>query len=182
MDIRIDDIPLEGKQLSFLLNNELLNARIAAARDVEQVSKKVVSLPTYEFSGDTKVELEITLKGSIVCLLGSVSGEFSTPCARCGEKVAQKLEVPVDMHLKLRKEDSFEDEDVGYGYYDGETVHCSEVSEEFLVISLPIIVRCDEQSICHKENSNKKWVFGESEDDADVGDERFKILRSLKLH
>ena len=91
--------------------------------------------------------------------------------------------MPISMHLKLRKDDANdEDEDVNFGFHNGQSVHLVEVTEELLVLALPMIVRCPEDTACHKLNANKNWIFGDDEADLGQGDERFKLLRSLKIH
>jgi uncharacterized metal-binding protein YceD (DUF177 family) len=182
MIIRLEDIPLEGKELSFELDNEAFNERISAAANAS--SSKAEVDPPYVFDAEIKVSLQLMTRGSSVALSGSVCGEFTSPCARCNEEVRQKLETPIDHFLKLRRSEGSsapQDEDVGFGFHDGESINCSEIAEEMLVLSLPMVVRCGEDTICAQTADEQEWVFGQ-ETEEEQGDERMKIFRSLKIH
>jgi uncharacterized metal-binding protein YceD (DUF177 family) len=179
MEIRIDDIPAEGKDVSFSLDNDELNFRVAG---LSHDSKVQHSAPPYVFAGETKTRLRLSRDGATISIKGWVSGTYTTPCARCAEDVSETLEIPIDIYLKPKRLDAagVEDEDIGLGFYDGQKVVCREVVEELLILALPMVVRCKDDTVCALRGKEQTWVFGEESNE--VGDERLKALRSLKLH
>lgn len=154
MLLRIKDIPIEGKNIAFELNNESLNSRIS-----------ISSQPEYSFEGIVPCEINLRLQGTMlltegVLIDGLVRGKFTTICSRCGDKVSEQLETPIKMVLKPAKSRGDELEDLNFGYYDGEVVNCAEIAEEMLVLALPMVVRCKTGGCAESKDS---WVFGEEE-------------------
>jgi uncharacterized metal-binding protein YceD (DUF177 family) len=150
MLLRIKDIPTQGREINFDLDNETLNARISVNVNQE---------PDYTFTGPIKAILKASLQGTTVMVEGKVYGDFTTICGRCADKVTKHLEVPVNMVLKPSKAaDPSEQEDLNFGYYDGEVVNFAEISEELMVLALPMVVKCESKNCAENKES---WVFGE---------------------
>jgi len=181
--VRIEDIPSEGKSLNFELACEPLNARIALDRARPEESS--VPPPDYVFSSPPEVELSLSLEGSTVVVAGQVSGSFVSPCVRCTEEAKTELDLALDLILKPasnRKIPGADEEDLHFGIYDGEEVNCTEIAEEFLVLSLPFVVVCSEncKGLCPHCGKNLNLGLCGCKPE-ETGDPRLSVLRALKI-
>ena len=188
MRIRIADIPAEGRELEFTVPQESLNKRVAESNVNSRNS--AVSPPAYTFGPEAEAQLHLEREGSTVVVKGRALGRYSTQCSRCAEDTSCDLAVEVDILLKPRPNGGplgSADEDLNFGYYDDKEVDCAAVIEEFLVLSVPYSVLCDEQcaglcSSCGVNLNNDSCSCAEAEMEPSEGlDERFAALRALKI-
>ena len=186
MKIRVTDIPAEGLQVDFELESESLNARSVADRENHDGREELLP-PEYVFAQGAKAQVKLSLEGRTVVVSGRASAGYTTPCARCAEPASKKIDVPVNIVLKpfpTRDEDRVED--VQLGFYDGKEIDCDQVVEEFLMLSLPYTVLCSDscRGLCQRCGANlneKSCDCTSPEDQPPAGDERFSILRGLKV-
>jgi len=181
--IRIDDIPHEGRKVSFDLDLERINARVDLSRESQGSPTDLA--PKLGFISSPLVEMSLTLEGSTVIVQGSVKARYRSLCARCAEDTEQSLETNIDLVLKPHSERSVlgeEEEDLNFGVYDGETVDCSSIAEEFLVLALPFTTLCskDCKGLCPHCGTNLNLGSCECRKEA-AGDPRLQVLRDLKL-
>lgn len=183
MRIRIYDIPPEGRDLEFNLDKEQVNSRILLAWQAQDES--AVAQPMYEFLKDPKVFLHLDLDGSTVVVKGKVEGEYLTLCSRCAEETRQHLELPIDLILKPKSERVPEDEqedDLNFGTYEKQEIHCEIFSEDFLVLGLPFSVQCcaNCKGLCPHcgINLNHETCKCKSEK---PGDPRLSVLKQIKI-
>ena len=182
MLIHTKNIPPEGKQLEFLLDSSHLHQRVAEV--TESLEPGAVPPPDYQFAGGLPVSLFLTIEGTTVTVRGEVRASYQTICGRCASEVAVEATVPVAMFLKPRpREEGCDDEDIAYGFYDDNEVDCAVLAEECVILSLPANPLCREdcRGICPEcgENLNTASCGCRREPE---GDERFAVLRNLKLH
>lgn len=183
MKIKITDIPSQGRELVFAPSLESLNARANAGHNPNAPSS--ASVPEYRFGGTPSATLALHLHGSNVSVSGTAHAQFTAACSRCAEPLEQNIEVDIEVILKpksetpRRNEDEFED--LGFGYYDGREVDCGDIVEEFLLLQLPYTVTCEAESVSDCEQAQAALKYYE-EDDTPAEDERFAILRGLKIN
>ena len=181
MRIRIADIPQEGRELEFDLSPQALNSRLSKNSSVEPGGVQ----PDYHFVGTPHVKLKLEPEGSSLVVTGAATAAFKTVCSRCAEDVEKELKTELNLIVKPHSERARESEDdeLSLAYYDGEDLECGGLVEEYLVLGLPYTVLCSEncRGLCPKcgENLNNSSC-GCSLDKG--GDERFALLRNLKLN
>lgn len=185
MIIRISDIPVGGRELTFDLDEQALNARVQAAKQQHAKEHPIVDEPAYYFQPKPQADIKIEVEGSQVFLTGLVSGSFSSTCARCAEEASESMELPVTMILKSHapgKRAESEDEDISLGYYMGDEVDCSSILEEHLILALPYRVLCrdDCKGLCPQCGVNLN-VGTCSCRQPQFRDDRFKVLEKLKI-
>ena len=179
MKIRIRDIPPEGRTLQWPLDLESLRARLGGAPASQEQS------PEFTFAQAPAAETRLDLEGSTVIIEGSVRGEFSTNCVRCLEPTHAEVHSPIKIILKPHSERSRPDEeveDVQLGFYDGKEVDCGPIAEESLVLALPLNVVCSEscRGLCPTCGTNLNTGSCQCAPEP-VGDDRFSVLRGLKI-
>ena len=179
MIIRILDIPAEGRRLEFEPSQDELNRRDAASSDMDGVG--------YQFSPGGKADVFLQAEGSTVLLKGSAEVQYRTVCSRCAEEASKELKVDINMVLKPLPEGDDEpegalDEDLNFGFYQNKEVDCGALVEEFLVLSVPYAVLCrtDCKGLCSKCGANLNLGLCSCPVNPS-GDERFAVLRGLKL-
>ncbi|HMO17157.1 MAG TPA: DUF177 domain-containing protein [Oligoflexia bacterium] len=144
--VRVPDIPQEGLELVFELDARSLSDRVNAP--FEEMSEQSVAAPHYRFLNDLPVQITLYSDGRSVEMRGKVKGTFNTICARCAGDASGSIDVPVFMILKPIDENGTRDgDDANYGYYTGDTLDCSVVIEELVVLALPYNVNCNESCL-----------------------------------
>ncbi len=183
MRIRICDIPPEGRDLEFDLDKVEVNNRILLASQEQEENS--VSQPIYEFLKEPKVILHLDLDGSTVVVKGKVLGEYLTLCSRCAEETRQHLEIPIDLILKPKSErvpENEQEDDLNFGTYEKQEIHCEIFSEDFLVLGLPFSVLCSPncKGLCPHcgINLNCETCKCKSEQ---PGDPRLSVLKQIKI-
>ncbi|MFN8389789.1 MAG: DUF177 domain-containing protein [Bdellovibrionota bacterium] len=181
MRIRIADIPPEGRELDFELRKESVNARVGSSR--EPSADATAQGPTYTFLSNPHVHVRLMLEGSTVVISGNVKGEYVTQCARCAEDAKRGVSTPLDLVLKPQSGRSEDAEDLHFGTYSGEEIECSDFAEEFLVLSLPFTVLCDDKckGLCPQCGKNLNMGACDCKPEP-TGDPRLSVLRELKIH
>ena len=183
MRIKIVDIPPEGRNLDFALPVEPLNARLDSCRLGS--SESSLPAPAYTFVSCPEARLFLNLEGSTVIVTGNALGSYKTNCSRCVEETTKQVSLPIKVVLKphaARAQVGEEDEDLNLGFYDGQEVDCAEFVEEFLLLGLPYTVLCSNEcrGLCPICGANLNYRHCSCAP-ADDGDERFAMLRKLKI-
>ena len=177
MKIAITDIPPEGRDLSFDIDEGEMNARLRDAR--ERQSTRGTS-PDYHFLPHPKATTHLNLEGQTVVINGNAEAQFVTECSRCADETTKSLTVPIKMILKPSKEDI---EDVQIGSYDGRDVDLGPIVEESLLLSLPYTVVCSPECKGLCQRCGKNLNLGPCEcAPVEKGDERLAVLKTLKIH
>ena len=181
--IHIDDIPPEGRNVEFSLSVERLNERVALGKEMDSQAKQ--RTPDYLFSAAPEAKVRLSLEGSTVLVDGTIKGTYRTVCARCAEDTETDLETKLHLVLKPHSERSVvgaEEEDLNFGIYEEETIDCSSIAEEFLVLALPFTVLCGEKckGLCPHCGKNLNAGPCSCREEKE-GDPRLKALRDLKL-
>jgi len=140
----------------------------------------ILSLP------HTVVSCHVSLMGETVFIEGKIDSVVETPCCRCLETV--RLPVTFDFRYTLMPvKESIRDnvelhtEDLDFGFYQGEVVDLSPLIYEQIMLQIPIKVLCSEtcKGLCPQCGANLN--AGTCDCPRDSGDERFAVLRNLKI-
>lgn len=182
MIIHIADIPQDGLLVNFLLDKDSLYERINAIRAIDY--GKVVLPPEYKFVSPPSVELKLQLRGSTVMMDGKITGTFICPCSRCAEDIESSMSINIHMALKPSTDSADNnDEDIGFGYYTEKQVNCENIAQEYLILNIPHTVTCSAASVneCPRASEHIKSIMKKQTDDSTVLDDRFSMLRKLKV-
>ena len=184
MRIRITDIPPEGRELDFDLDAGSLNERASLVK--VQADDDAVPPPSYTFTRDPRTLLRLSLEGSTVTIKGITTAGYVTPCSRCAEDTEKTIDVPIEMVLKpfsQRRPEHEQGEDLHFGFYEGQEVDCGSFVEELLLLALPFSVLCraDCLGLCVHCGANLNCGNCSCEND-DFGDDRLKVLKTLKIN
>jgi len=145
--INIDEIPPEGKEVSFELDPKEFNERLS-------VNTGLVGRPTIA-KAPPKADLMVEVRGVTVLLKGRASLLAEGICSRCSEPAEIILNPSISMVLKPKKADD-EFEDLNLGFYQGKEVNLGPVVEEQLILGIPFQVLCKEDclGLCLKCGEN----------------------------
>lgn len=145
--INIDEIPPEGKELSFELDSDAFNERLS-------LSSGLVGQPTV-VKAPPKTELKLEVRGVTVLLNGRAHLLAEGVCSRCSEAAEIRLNPSVTMVLKPKKSDD-EVEDLNLGFYQGKEINLAPIIEEQLILGLPFKILCNEDclGLCLKCGEN----------------------------
>lgn len=183
MRIRVVDIPPEGEDLNFELPQEELNFRLA--EDKRNAGKESVAPLIYKLTGNPKAKIHIQLEGSTVVITGEVEADYASQCSRCLEEVRRAVKAPIHMILKhtnsLAKVEA-QEEDLNFGYYEGEEVDCDGFTADLLFLALPFSELCQDdcRGLCPSCGRNLNQGSCECKPEK-FKDQRFKILEQIKI-
>ncbi len=184
MRIRVADIPIEGRELNFDLSPRDLNARLQAANEADSGSQGL-HVPSYVFVGSPHSQVKLEPEGNSVQVTGAAEASYKTVCSRCAEDVEKLLKVRLNIIVKPHTERARDSEvdELSLAYYDGEEMDCGELVEEYLLLALPYTVLCQDscKGLCPKCGQNLNVSQCGCPKEAG-GDERFAVLRNLKLN
>jgi uncharacterized metal-binding protein YceD (DUF177 family) len=184
MKVKISDVPPEGLDIEFPLSVSSLNDRVNAGHKAGAPAAS--SYPVYLFVEAPNVVLHIDLQGSSVTLNGRTSGSFRAACSRCAEDIDKTLVTNISIILQPRspsaKRSADEVEDLGFGFYDGKEIDCSDIVEEQLILALPYTVACEAPSAEACPLAQASLEYLRREDKNTEGDERLALLRTLKVN
>ena len=202
MKLRLRDIPREGKELRVEVISESLNERLKGGQVLSyfsdespserskrrgQLGSAEGSAQSVEFINDAIADLKAELEASTVLLTGFISFEFKTPCSRCAEATEQSLSFKLQLVLKKAaptlEPSNEQDEDLGLAFYTNEEVNLSEIVEEHVMLNIPSYILCSEecQGLCQQCGCNLNNTSCRCEQ-SEPGDERFAVLKNLKLN
>ncbi|MFA5182933.1 MAG: DUF177 domain-containing protein [Syntrophales bacterium] len=122
-----------------------------------------------------------------VFLNGTIETVIRLACSRCLETALLPVSTPFRYTLvpakaeESREEIELSEEDLEYGYYEGETVDCDPLIYEQIVLQIPIKVLCMEdcRGLCPGCGTNLN--LGACNCPSDRVDERLAVLKKLKL-
>ena len=186
MIIKVTDIPAEGRELSFKLPLELLNARVAE-------SHSEGAEPRCVFVGAPSAALRLNLESSDVYIAGAVAAEYQTVCSRCAEATTKKIDAAVQLVLKpiaanvreaehpSQRADDI-DADLNFGFYSGGEVDCADAVLDFVFLALPYQEICTDtcKGLCPSCGTNLNVEPCSCKRERE-GDARFAVLRGLKI-
>ena len=145
--INIDEIPPEGKDVSFEIETDGFNERLS-------LNKGLVGRPTV-LKAPPQANLKLEVRGVTVLVNGKASLLAEGVCSRCSEATEIRLSPSVSMVLKPKKNDD-EIEDLNLGFYEGKEIDLGPIIEEQLILGLPFKVLCkdDCKGLCSKCGEN----------------------------
>ena len=145
MIIRVEDIPAQGKEESFLEGEGPLNDRLGG----ETTNSGL------RFAGPIQVQMGLSRSGRIILLKSRVEARVKCTCARCLDPFGLTLSSEIKFSLKPRPDPSLAPagekelnrEDLETDFYEGEEVDVSPLVQDQVLLTLPPKVVCRED--CH---------------------------------
>jgi len=134
----------------------------------------------------TLVSCHVSRMGETVFIEGEINSVVETLCGRCLETV--RLPVCFDFRYTLlpvkesiKDNEELRTEDLDFGFYEGEVVDLSPLIYEQIMLQIPMKVLCSEvcKGLCPQCGANLN--AGDCACPKDPGDERFAVLRNLKI-
>lgn len=175
MKININNIPEEGLD-------------IQATKDRNWLQSIFGDVGESDFTLD---EIHITCNirklQQSVFVSGAIDTVIHLPCSRCLETALLPVSTPFRYTLvpaapeESREEVELSEEDLEYGYYEGETVDCDPLIYEQIVLQIPMKVLCTEdcRGLCPDCGTNLNLEACNCL--SERVDERLAVLKKLKL-
>ncbi len=141
---------------------------------------EIAEFGTVTFSGGTYKFSEVSVKGSIINIGGSlelkatVTGEYETPCARCLKPVMSSFDA--DIYEDLTGEDANEELIVK----NGNEWNLAELVLSDILLELPMVVLCSEDCKGFCPTCGKNLNSGTCSCESEEWDSRFDILKNFK--
>lgn len=131
MQIRITDLPIEGRRIEDTLSLESLNDRmnLGSGNDIL-------------FLREPEIDLFIKPAPGGAIIKGTITTSYQQPCARCLDNIDEKLTLDVELVCKEEKEDdesnggSIADDNAGVLHYKGDYIDLEESIQELLILKL----------------------------------------------
>ena len=154
MIIRVEDIPEQGKQESFLEDEGPLNERLGG----ETTNSGL------HFSGPVQVRVNLSRSGRIILVKSRVEARVKCICARCLDPFALTLSSEIRVSVKPKpdprlvtpEEVELSREDLETDFYEGEEVDLSPLIQDQVLLTLPLKVICREDclGLCQRCGKN----------------------------
>ena len=180
MLIRVEDIPEQGKQESFLEDEGPLNERLG-----EETANSGL-----HFSGPVQVRVNLSRSGRVILVKSRVEARVKCICARCLDPFALTLTSEIrtslrpkpDPRLATPEEVELSREDLETDFYEGEEVNLSPLVQDQVLLTLPpkVICREDCRGLCQRcgKNLNRETCQCSG---AEV-DPRLASLKNFRVH
>jgi uncharacterized protein len=148
MILKLDEIPPEGRNVSFELDKATFNERLSLTKSLVDTSTQLLVAPTANILAEIS-NITVVLKGKAKLSAESI-------CSRCSETAEINLETKVSMVLKPKRSKEDEVEDLDLGFYEGKEIDLAPIVEENLILNLPYKVLCkpDCLGLCIKCGEN----------------------------
>ncbi len=176
MIIRLEDIPVEGRKLSFDLDQASIASRLSGEGRLDS--------NTFTCPVSPKAQVELNATGKTVMIEGRAQADFLGCCSRCAEEAKLSIDRGISMVLKPHAATEKEEiEDLQLGYYDGKEIDLAPIVEEQLILALPYAVLCrnDCKGLCPQCGANRNAHPCGCQPERD-GDPRFQLFKGLKLN
>lgn len=174
MKINVLMVPETGQDFRFELEGGWYRRFLTAEEDESLALQQTV------------VSCHVSRMGETVFLEGKIESVVETLCCRCLEAVRLPVSVAfrytlVPVKENIRENMELRTEDLDFGFYEGEVVDLSPLIYEQIMLQIPIKVLCGEacKGLCPQCGANLN--AGDCACPREQGDERFAVLRNLKI-
>ncbi len=174
MKINVLMVPEAGLDLSSDLQEGWFRSFLA------EEESDILNLP------QTVVTCHVSRVGEAVFIEGKIDAVVETICCRCLESVRLPVNfgfrytlLPVKESIKDNEE--LRTEDLDFGFYQGEVLDLSPLIYEQIMLQIPMKVLCRDacKGLCPQCGVNLNR--GDCDCPRDLGDDRFAVLRNLKV-
>jgi uncharacterized protein len=172
---KIDDISAELKKISFTEPAAEINRALSGSGGGE-----------FRIEQSVMVDLSYYRAGTEVFFEGTLAAKTRSYCARCAEEFSGVLERPFRFVLAPRalepgSEELTDQDDAGYGHYDGDEVELGPLIQEEMLLAMPTRALCREdcRGLCPRCGVNLNQVQCACSEPQ--GDPRLAVLRTLKI-
>lgn len=145
MRVRVDEIPESGRFLHFHWDEDRLSQFLPPEDPFD-----------LELVRPVNVDLEIQKRTDHIRITGTIHGVLRLSCHRCLKPFQWPLDETVDLFLVEEQkapqdeEIEFDDEDLDFEFFDGETIEIDQLVAEQIFLGLPFKALCSEdcRGIC----------------------------------
>jgi uncharacterized protein len=178
--IRVEDIPVQGKQESFLEDEGPLNERLGGATTDSGL----------HFAGPAQAWVTLSRSGRVILVKSRIEARVNCICARCLDpftltltsEIQASLKPKPDPRLAPSEEIELSREDLQADFYEGEEVDLSPLVQDQVLLTLPPKVICREEcrGLCPRcgKNLNRETCQCAG---AEV-DPRLASLKDFRVH
>lgn len=180
MVIRVEDIPAQGKQESFLEDEGSLNERLGGEATDSGL----------HFFGPVQVWMNLSRSGRVILVKSRIEARVKCVCARCldpftltiNSEIQASLKPKPDPHLASSEEIELSREDLQTDFYEGEEVDLSPLVQDQVLLTLPpkVVCREDCRGLCQRCGKNLNRGTCQCEG-AEV-DPRLAPLKDFRVH
>lgn len=175
MKININTIPEDGLDIQTTKDRNWLQTILGAVGESDFALDEI------------RITCNVRKLQQSVFLNGAIETVIHMTCSRCLETAILPVSAPFRYTLvpatpeESREEIELSEEDLEYGYYEGDIVDCDPLIYEQIVLQIPIKVLCMEdcRGLCPGCGTNLN--LGACNCPSDRIDERLAVLKKLKL-
>lgn len=180
MVIRVEDIPVQGKQESFLEDEGPLNERLGGEATDSGI----------RFAGPVQVWMTLSRSGRVILVKSRIEGRVKCVCARCLDpftltlhsEIQASLKPKPDPHLASSEEIELSREDLQTDFYEGEEVDLSPLVQDQVLLTLPPKVVCQEECRGLCQRCGKNLNRGTCQCQGAEVDPRLASLKDFRVH
>ncbi|SMO41256.1 uncharacterized protein SAMN06269117_10385 [Balnearium lithotrophicum] len=158
--------PIEGEEVKRKVNLSEITAK-EPLKVKTTIQPSIMNLPKEEVSSSSpfELEVEITKKAVGYQFKGKISGEVELTCSRCLKKYKQRIENEFDYKMLPTSEiggGEIKGSDLDVKFSDESVVDLAEVTEEQILLNLPVKPLCSEECegvnyMEEKEEAEESW-------------------------
>jgi uncharacterized protein len=168
--------PIEGEEVKRKVNLSEITAK-EPLKVKTTIQPSIMNLPEEEVSSSSpfELEVEITKKAVGYQFKGRISGEVELTCSRCLKKYKQKIENEFEYKMLPTSEiggGEIKGSDLDVKFSDESVVDLAEVTEEQILLNLPV------KPLCSKECKGVSYT--EEDKDKEVEESWKSKLKELK--
>ena len=173
MKIHVEDIKETEKSAAFVEEVVEINEALSKTGTVD-----------YQFRGAVPVDVSFYRLGADLFFRGRFQGHVSGNCARCLESYPFSLGKDFTFVLKphdgAAEEEELSEEDLSFGFYEGDEVDLAPLVREAMILALPTKPLCREdcRGLCPRCGANRNHE--ECGCRSEWSDPRLEVLRALK--
>jgi len=171
--IHVEDIKETEKAAAFVEDVGEINEALAKIGPVD-----------YQFRGGVPVDVSFYRLGSDLFFRGRFQGDVSGNCARCLESypftLGKDFTFVLKPHNGAAEEGELSEEDLSFGFYEGDEVDLAPLVREAMLLALPTKPLCREdcRGLCPRCGANRN--AGDCGCRQEWSDPRLEVLRALK--
>ena len=177
MKFRVEDIPEEGWEKTFIQDENWLEDRLTGEKE-----------RNFHFVGPIRVRLVLSRSGKIVTVKSQIEARVDWFCARCLEPFSRTLKSEYTISLKPRPDFPLTEEveltrqDLETEFYEGEEIHLAPPVQDQVLLALPPKAVCREEcgGLCPKCGKNLNREACQCQNEA--VDPRLEPLKSFRVN
>jgi uncharacterized protein len=177
LKVRLEDIPPEGREETFIREEDWLDERLSGEKT-----------RVFRFRGPITVRLHLLRSGDMVVVRSRIEVPMDWTCARCLDPYSQDLMSQITTTFKPRPSTPWPEEmeltrdEVETEYYDGDELNVTGLVQDQILLSFPAKSLCsnDCRGLCPRCGINLNR--GACDCQEKTADPRFAALKTYQAH